>query len=355
MEKFKIIKYTSEGDWAELLLSAQEYSFLQSWQFGNLQMELGNIVERHIIFLAEKPVILFQTLIIKAKRGNILQLRNGPVFLPSFVSLEQIAQEELIRFFLLQLNIIAKEYKSDLIRVQARVLVENPESQPFLKELITSGYKSANIHNIDAQNSLILDLKQSDDDILKAMRPQTRYYVRKAQKDGVSIERINSITDFYEIHHETTLRQKFTSYSLDYYEKYFKNLNAPNSKLTTEIFFGIYKGQKIATAIIVYLGKKAFYSDGGSLTSFNKLSAAYLIQWEAILRAKELGCETYDFWGGLSPDKTNTNYPWYGIDLFKRGFGGEKKSYMHPYDLGLTWKYQLIRIWEYLITKKRGY
>jgi lipid II:glycine glycyltransferase (peptidoglycan interpeptide bridge formation enzyme) len=47
----------------------------------------------------------------------------------------------------------------------------------------------------------------------------------------------------------------------------------------------------------------------------------YLIQWEAMRWAKELGCKRYDMWG--APDKFQKSDSLWGVYRFKRGFGGE--------------------------------
>jgi peptidoglycan pentaglycine glycine transferase (the first glycine) len=344
-------------EWEELLLTADEYTFLQAWQFGELQKEMGNEYLRLVVNVEGKPVMLSQMIIVDAKRGKVMQLRHAPVFLPGFYDLGEGQRIEVANEFLAEIEDRARAMGCDFIRLQSLVRLDS--GNELLKLIENSRYKRAQIHNIDAEKTLILDISREDEVLQENMRKQTRYSIRRAGKDGVTVKRysdLEALDRFYEIHHDTTVRQKFTSYSHDYYRKSFSYTNSiPESKLSTEVFLAEYQGKEIAGAIIVYFGRKAFYSDGGSLSAYAKIPASYLIQWEAIQRAKELGCETYNFWGGVSPDQENTNYPWYGIDLFKRGFGGERIEYMHAHDLGLSWKYRLTRVWEYLERMRRGY
>jgi lipid II:glycine glycyltransferase (peptidoglycan interpeptide bridge formation enzyme) len=44
----------------------------------------------------------------------------------------------------------------------------------------------------------------------------------------------------------------------------------------------------------------------------------YLLQWEAIRWAKELGCHRYDLWG--APDRFDPSDPLWGVYRFKDGF-----------------------------------
>jgi lipid II:glycine glycyltransferase (peptidoglycan interpeptide bridge formation enzyme) len=349
------------NEWNSQIVKAPEFSFLQSWEFGELQKDLGNDVVRYSLVDSgnERNLAYFQLIFISAKRGHILQLRHAPVFTSKFESLDQATQETVIKELITIIKKLGEERSCDFIRLQPLVHLESNLAEIFVKQIKTTGFKPSNIHNIDAEKTLILDITKDDDALLQDMRKQTRYYIRRAKRDGVRVsisQDVSDLREFYEIHHDTTVRQDFSSYSLNYYKSFFENLNVnSDSPIKMEVFLADYKDEKIAGALIIFFGDKAFYSDGGSLTKYSKIPSSYRIQWRAIKRAKELGCKTYNFWGGVSPDKENTNYPWYGIDLFKRGFGGERIEYIHAFDLGLTWKYKLTRIWEFIEKTRRGY
>ena len=47
----------------------------------------------------------------------------------------------------------------------------------------------------------------------------------------------------------------------------------------------------------------------------------YLLQWEAIKRAKERGCTAYDLWG--APETFDESDSMWGVFRFKEGLGGE--------------------------------
>lgn len=357
MAELRVKEITTWELWEEILLTAREFSFLQAWQNGELQKQMGHIVGRFIVCNGDTSLLMGQYFIINAKRGKVMQLRHAPIILPGFESQSKSEQLLALNQFLAEVRERAKTANCHFVRMQPLVRLD---SESLLPELMhKAGYRPANIHNIDAEKTLILDISKEESVLQENMRKQTRYYTRKAEKMGVVVRHEQSITaleNFYKIHHDTTIRQHFTSYSHEYYQKSFAAFNAiEGSRLRAEVFTAQYDGKDIAAAIIVFLSSKAFYSDGGSLTAYNKIPASYLIQWKAIQRAKELGCQTYNFWGGVSPDQENKNYPWYGIDLFKRGFGGDRVDYMHVHDLSLSWFYQLTRIWELIEKYRRGY
>jgi lipid II:glycine glycyltransferase (peptidoglycan interpeptide bridge formation enzyme) len=58
-----------------------------------------------------------------------------------------------------------------------------------------------------------------------------------------------------------------------------------------------------------------------SRESYREKMPNYLLQWEAMKRAKARGCLAYDLWG--APDEFNENDSLWGVFRFKEGLGGE--------------------------------
>lgn len=108
------------------------------------------------------------------------------------------------------------------------------------------------------------------------------------------------------------------------------------------LFLGSFEGKITGAAIIVYLGKFAFYYQSGSIES--KVPVNYLLQWEVIREAKARGCTLYNMWGIAPPNQPN--HPWVGLTTFKTGFGGYNKNYLHAQDLPLSPQYWLTYIIE---------
>jgi lipid II:glycine glycyltransferase (peptidoglycan interpeptide bridge formation enzyme) len=79
-------------------------------------------------------------------------------------------------------------------------------------------------------------------------------------------------------------------------------------------------GEILAALIIYYYGETAYYMFGMSSEKKRNLMPTYLLQWKAILRAKERNCKIYDLWG--APDNLNENDRMWGVYKFKLGFGG---------------------------------
>jgi lipid II:glycine glycyltransferase (peptidoglycan interpeptide bridge formation enzyme) len=59
----------------------------------------------------------------------------------------------------------------------------------------------------------------------------------------------------------------------------------------------------------------------------------YLLQWEAMRRAKAAGCSVYDLWG--APEIFNETDSMWGVFRFKQGLGGGVVRTIGAYDLPL--------------------
>ena len=60
--------------------------------------------------------------------------------------------------------------------------------------------------------------------------------------------------------------------------------------------------------------------------------ASYLLQWEMMRRARELGSRTHDLWG-IAPEGAGPEHAWHGVGLFKKGFGGRVARWSGTWDL----------------------
>jgi lipid II:glycine glycyltransferase (peptidoglycan interpeptide bridge formation enzyme) len=69
-----------------------------------------------------------------------------------------------------------------------------------------------------------------------------------------------------------------------------------------------------------YFAGQAVYLFGMSRAEHREKMTSYLLQWEAIRRAKTLGCRVYNLWG--APDEFDESDGLWGVFRFKEGLGG---------------------------------
>ena len=80
-------------------------------------------------------------------------------------------------------------------------------------------------------------------------------------------------------------------------------------------------GEVVAAIFVFYFAGRAYYVYGMSRNLHREKMPTYLLQWEAMKRAKSHGCLVYDLWG--APDEFNESDSMWGVFRFKEGLGGE--------------------------------
>ena len=336
-----LIKEINNREIWEEFLNLTEISFFplfQSWDWSEIQKKLGLDVLRLGLFEKDKLVGVCLVTDIKARRGHYLHLRHGPVLLEF--------KDKYFDFFIKYIKNIARERNAAFIRISP--LIPKDSFEGFFKH---RKFINAPIHNMDAETCWVLNLEKTEDELLKQMRKTHRYLIRKSLSMDIKVIRsknVSSLDSFLRIYSSTSSRKHFVPHRgiKEEFEILVKNDEAI-------LLLAEYEKKIIAGALIVFAGNMAIYHHGASLDEFKNIPASYLLQWEAIKEAKKRGKTIYNFWGIVPLDQPN--HPWKGITLFKTGFGGERRDFIHAQDLPLSiwyWKSYLIELY----TKwKKGY
>lgn len=213
-----------------------------------------------------------------------------------------------------RLSKIARAEKAIFLRI------EPPRNFKFPK-----GFRFAHAH-YQPEETLVLDLSLSEDALLKQMKEKGRYNIRLAQKKGVKIAVSKNIGKFYELLAQTTSRDKFHSHPKEYYENLLRELSGSDLKKGfAKMFLAEHENEIIAGIIVTFYKNTATYYFGASGDLKRNLMAPYLLQWEAIRYAKNLGFKYYDFLG-IAPENSRS-HPWAGVTEFKKKFGGTVIKY----------------------------
>lgn len=179
--------------------------------------------------------------------------------------------------------------------------------------------------------SISLDMQPSEEDLLKNMKPKTRYNIKLAQKKGVKVKEESNDTGFAtfsKLYFETCRRQKYHGHTPDYHKIIWNNLKDS----IAHILIAYYENTPLAVYELFYFNKKFYYPYGGTSIQHRNVMAANLLMWEAIRLGKKLGADTFDMWGTLPPNYPD-KHPWAGFTKFKEGYGGSFKEYIGSYDL----------------------
>lgn len=175
--------------------------------------------------------------------------------------------------------------------------------------------------------SVVNNLTLTEEELFKNLHGKNRNVIRKAQKDGLIVEKGEHLKeDCYKIISATLEKEKV------YFESHSEYLNICNSINNNVEYFVVKKDGEIhGAAVIPFDSECAFYLWGGSITRTSP-GAMNFMHWMIILHFKSLNVKQYDFVGiRLNPDKETKLY---GLKRFKTRFGGDIKS-------GFLWKAKL--------------
>ena len=304
--------------WEGFISSMPEANFLQSWYWGEFHQALKNNIQRTGFYEGDKLIGVMLSIVENAKRGRHLIVPGGPII--------DWNNFELVKAFVLQAKKIANYNNCVFVRVRPQL-----ESSSFSKNLFKKiGFINAPIH-LHAELTSQLDITMKEETLLSQMRKTTRYEIKKAIREGVKITATTDasvVKEFYDLQIETSKRQQFVPFSFKYLQEQFKVFASCGKAL---LFKAEINNKLLAEAFIIYYGKEAVYHYGASTPLERNYPGNYLIQWEAILEAKRRGMQKYNFWGVSPIDKPNHRF--YGLSLFKRGFGGQDVEYLHAQDL----------------------
>lgn len=177
--------------------------------------------------------------------------------------------------------------------------------------------------------TLVIDLEQSEDELLADMRKKTRYDVRKSLRDGLEVVRVESdelLEECLDLYDETGDRADFDLHSRDYYRAVFHGMgdNAP-------LYAGLVDGEAVGFLWLMASADTALELYGGSNDLGRRARANYGIKWEAMRDQKANGVRNYDMNGLLGE----------GITTFKGGFAGHTTELHQPVEVPLSPLYPL--------------
>ncbi|MDR0685531.1 MAG: peptidoglycan bridge formation glycyltransferase FemA/FemB family protein [Spirochaetaceae bacterium] len=174
--------------------------------------------------------------------------------------------------------------------------------------------------DIQPPDTVIIDLNQTDDQILAGMKPKWRYNVRLGcKKTRVFRADADGLDTFYDLFTRTARRDGIAIHGIGYYKRLFEAA-AVKTGLDLRLYLAEVEGLPLAGIVTLFRGKTATYLYGASSGEKRNLMAAYALQWQAIRDAKEARCAAYDLFG-IPPDASPV-HPMAGLYLFKTGFGG---------------------------------
>lgn len=311
--------------WDGLVGEIKPSQFLQIWQWGEFQRALGRGVWRVKISRGGETLALGQAIRHALPFGKCyIYFPRGPLLTPAGRNHAPEIIAELIKKI--------RGFAPGAIFAR----FETPDyAYPGL------GLRRS--RDVQPSHTTMLDLEKSEDELLAAMHPKTRYNILVAEKHGVAVRKMQDgeFEKFWELMGATANRDAFRPHPKEYYKKMIDSLGGE----MCDIYFAEFGGKILAANFMIRSGEITTYLHGASSSEDRNTMAPYLLHWEMIKRAKADGYRYYDFWG-IAPEGAPANHPWAGITRFKKGFGGIEVLYSGTRDLALD------KLWYFLYKLK---
>jgi len=334
--------------WNKIVTSFENSHFMQSWQWGETKERNGWKPFYKIWGDEESPsaaaLILQRTITFL---GGLIKLRIQ--YSPKGPLIRDLADEGIVSIVFDELRMFARDQRAIFLKADPDIVIgvgvpgeedfSNNDICPRIQNLLGTGGWVYSPDQIQFRNTVLVNLSQSEDSLLSNMKQKTRYNIRLSERKGVII-RDGTREDFnllYRMYAETSMRDGFAIREIGYYQTLWEIFSRdwnphgnPNNRSGLDVLIAEVEGIPTAAVVIIYFAGVAYYYNGMSLPIHRKLMPNYLLQWEAIKRAKNAGCKLYDLWG--APEIFNQRDTLWGVYRFKRGFGGYVQRSVGAYD-----------------------
>jgi lipid II:glycine glycyltransferase (peptidoglycan interpeptide bridge formation enzyme) len=322
------------AEWEAALAALPHGHLLQSWEWGAFKERYGWRARRLCWQTPAGPAAA-QVLTRTALRGlKVLYVPKGPLL--------DWAAAPLRAQVLAALEALARRERAILIKIDPDVALSvglpgaeqaQPVGQSLVAELAQRSWRCSP-DQIQFRNTVLLDLRRDEAELLAAMKQKTRYNLRLAERKGVRV-RPGSTADLdllYQLYAETSLRDGFVIRSPGYYHDVWGSFMAAGlaQPFIAEVAAAGAAPEPVGALVVFRHGRTAWYMYGMSRAAHRDKMPNHLLQWHAIRWARDQGCATYDFWG--APDHFVESDPLWGVWKFKEGFGGQLVRHIGAWD-----------------------
>ncbi|MFN3705617.1 MAG: lipid II:glycine glycyltransferase FemX [Thermoflexales bacterium] len=293
--------------WDRALASLPNPHILQSWAWGEFKSRWGWRAERWLLRATDgTPRAAVQVLWQHPPRLPlcVLYAPKGPL------CADTDAYQAALRWVMAR----ARARRA----IWAKVDGEPPLPLPHARQLLAVEGWRYSPQQIQFRNTAITDLRQSDAELLAAMKPKWRYNLRLAERRGVRVRLATTLSDadahlLYALYAETARRDRFAIRTASYYYDAWRAMRGV-------ALFAEREGETLAAGVLFCFGGKAWFFYGMSRSEGREHMPNHLLQWHAMRWARDHGCHTYDWWGAPE-DPHNPHDRLAGVWRFKEGAG----------------------------------
>lgn len=373
-------------------------TFLQTPEIGKLRASNGwhtdyvGVTEKNKIVAA---CMLLSLVGFKGKleyyspRGPLLDYKNKKLVTFFFSETKKYIDEH--NGYILRIDPYIVKRQRD---INGDIIKDGENNLAIIEQLKVLGFHEKLDHE-QVKWMFVMDTKdKTAEDIMKEMRPNTRNYIRKGLKFGITLRDLsyNELEEFKKITDDTSHRIGFLDKPLSYYQDMYKllhekneiryiiaeldldnyinrlkdeisniseqletigdshskqgkkktlkiNLENANKRFNETIKLRNEKGQKIVLSGGMFICNcdEIIYLFSGNYDEYMQFNAQYIIQWEMIQYAIKNNFKRYNFYG--ISGNFNKNSSEYGVYEFKKGFGGYVVELIGEFELPINQYY----------------
>lgn len=326
--------------WNNLIAALPETHVLQTWEWAQVKACYGwkpmpTVWHDHHGEVAAAAMVLVRNLPVGGRLFGLQML-----YVPKGPLLRDWDDGALRGQVLADLRALARRNHGIFIKIDPDVClgagipgdpgaIESPRGEAVMTDLTSRGWRFSE-EQVQFKNTVLVDLTLSEEDLLMNMKQKTRYNVRLAGRKGVEV-RVGNASDIgmlAKMYAETSVRDEFVIRDEGYYRAVWGTFFQAGM---AEPLIAEVQGEPVAAVVVFRFGGKAWYLHGMSRDVHREKMPNYLLQWEAIRRAKQAGCSVYDLWG--APDEFSESDSLWGVYRFKEGLGGKVARHIGAWDL----------------------
>lgn len=273
------------------------------------------------------------------KESGTLNTRLYTPHGPEFTSVTQFdeAFASLVR--------LAKKEKTTFLRI-------DPAGDISSDDLRQRGLTPVTYQQLQPAHTQIIDLRQSEEELLAQMSQNSRNITRNYHKKGVTVRTSHNpddITILTSLLSNVAHRNHITAHN----EAYFRTqVEALFPFKAATLYIAEYEGRPIAASLIYDSTDTRTYAHAAADDTYRKLSAGTALVGQMILDAHRTGLSFFDLYG--IADSDDPSHPWAGFTRFKKSFGGQPATRLGTWDFPINKPgYYLYRAYQSIYRKLR--
>jgi len=323
---------TDRDQWSALLSDLPAAHILQSWEWGDFKQATTGWVPYRYAFRRGGQIVAAASIGVRqvgpfrlmyAPKGPALDYTDGELSKQVIDWLMTYARQE--RTVWLKIDPDVAQATGEPGSDEDTLYLPGQQLQQLLRQ--RGWYFSDD--QVQFRNTIVIDLRASEDDLLMQMSQNTRRKVRQAEKKEVSLRPAtpDDLPVLYQLYAETGQRDGFLIRPYAYYASLWRDFM---QRGLAHAIIAEYAGAPIAHVILFRFGQTCWYFYGASSEAERQRMPNYALQWAAMRWAKAQGCIRYDMWG--APNDFSESDPMWGVYQFKRGFRGTVVRHIGAWD-----------------------